>query len=761
MLFFAWGHLQSWYLFHDRYEYLIFSLLFLGAVVLLLSSTIRSSWKKLPFPRILILCALFLLIVPWGELIRSNIDSSREDWSRQVFLQFTLIYASLLFFALFPEIAQWIRGKTVALLSFASSKNFIIWMPALLFFLFSSWIALIVFRQTPLTQDTAAHLFQAKIFSHFRLFAPAPPLPEFFTFQGDMLVIKDNRWFSMYPPGFAFLLALAMLLQCEFLLTPLMGALTVYIWTKYAINWCTQQEALLLGLLFVFSPFFFLMSSALMVHTPELLIASAIIYLCRKETEGSSPWRILSITLLLFVGMLVRGFSLLPLLAPILVYTCWKKLQSRSWALPAALVAAMAGSFIVLALFQWNTTGRPWLSGYLLEYPDYKYGFGKSYLNQAHTPIRGLENISNDILGLNSWLTGWYSGSLFFIIVFILFSPRWKTWDRLLFAGLVSLMGFYYFFIAQDLVFGPRFLFTLTPILLLMVARSARLSEEDPDEKWQPAVSALLILSFLSFIPEKLPHFIFRFQPKQNQVGSLKEELQKADRKKTLVFLDKQSNESFVNWNDPFLKKPAILSRDLGIRNADLEKRFPEYRPVYFRLKIDFERGKLGNTYSFYQEPDNKPPGYISLFALGMALQGGYSDPDRDFFDITYSQLLTQPGASIQMAYLNEQLGSLKDKPEYKRNFEQGIIHAGKMLLVPKVAWESKGTNWTMSFDMNQFIDEYNKAFQSFQAAGEVGKLISLELTKVARRMDRDKDGNFSQSEVQRFLTEKIPFLQM
>src|SRR5262249_35085995 len=214
--------------------------------------------------------------LPYSEWFRLNYAGSREDWSRQLFEQ--LCFLTIVFFliSLFRPYLIKPYERLLRTLDGLSSKGASIkWIP-FLFFLFCLWIALFVFHQTPLTQDTAAHLFQAKAFLNGHLAAPAPPVPRFFDYTGDMLVIHARHWASMYQPGFSMLLAALLPIHAEYWTSPVLGAFTLLIWISYCMRWHGRRVAFVFGILSVFSPFLFLMFATPMVHVPELFVASCI-----------------------------------------------------------------------------------------------------------------------------------------------------------------------------------------------------------------------------------------------------------------------------------------------------------------------------------------------------------------------------------------------------------------------------------------------------------------------------------------------------
>lgn len=65
------------------------------------------------------------------------------------------------------------------------------------------WVAGATLRVEPISTDEAAYLFQARIFAHGAVTAPAPPIPEFFE---QSWVVVTPRMYAKYPPGQALVL---------------------------------------------------------------------------------------------------------------------------------------------------------------------------------------------------------------------------------------------------------------------------------------------------------------------------------------------------------------------------------------------------------------------------------------------------------------------------------------------------------------------------------------------------------------------------
>lgn len=710
--------------------------------------------KVLTPAKITIASFIVLLVLPWSEGLGLSFEGAGEDWSRILFWQALFLYLLTLFFDIFPGIAGSAAKSVQTLLTHLSSKQVLLWLPPLLFYVLSLWITLGIYQSTPLVEDSAAHLFQAKIFKASKLVAPEPSAPDFFSQKGDMLAMKDGKWFGMYQPGFALLLAAAMFLKAEWFVSPFLGAITIAIWIAYCRRWHGLRTALLFGIVALTSPFLLVMSSTVMVHTPELFIASALIYLCRNESDEPSSVRPLLVFLLLATGMLVRGFSLLAFLFPALIYTTWLLFQRRKFLFPLMAAGGIAAGMLLLAYYQSHVTGSPFTPGYVIEYPELRYGFGSSLAGQVHTPLRGLENTSNNFLGINLWLNGWYSGSLIFILLFLLLERRFQNWDLVLFAGIFSLILFYYFYVAQTLVLGPRSYYILAPVLIVFLIRSIQI--ESDLSKYSIVAISIFVVSLVSSLPSRVPGLIQQWNPAGYQAGFLKREMDASGNQKLLVFLTNKVSQSFINWNGPFLKGNLIICRDLESRNREAIAQFQNHRPVYFTANAGLKGG-----FSFHDSPEQRPNGFLSSFDLTMSLQAGRDYPDKDSFDICYTDLFQLSSASLHLLYVQKELSQGSADKTYKDKFKGGVLHAGRLLLLPLVAQEEAGDQWWTIFNPDVFRAEFHTTLKLLSESEEVGKTITEQLLKVKKRIDQNSDGSLSDDEIRKFLSKKLKLMEV
>ena len=631
-------------------------------------------------------------------------------------------------------------------------KRIFVW--PIVFGVVSCAISVGVLNRTPFLQDSAAHLFQAKVFLAGHLTAPEPKPAEFFSLSGDMLVMQNGRWFSMYMPGFSLLLAGAMLFSLEWFLSPLLGAATIWIWIVYARRWYGARSAGLFALIAISSPFLLMMSSTIMVYTPELFFVSAVLFLSRYLMEKETVWGYLGLFVALCWVMIVRSFSSGIFLGPVLGYVAVACLMRRSYRVPLIIAAGIICGGAMLLYYQYRTTGDPFRSAYFLEFPKLELGFTDGV--HSHTPLRGLANVSNNILGLNSWLTGWFPGSLFFIFIFLLFSRQIDRWDVLMVVGCYLVITFYFFHFFQDLIIGPRYYYVFAPFLLLIIARTAFL---DIRSNLSSYVLCLIAFSILTALLFRLPSVVQHYQIDRTYPGSLRRELDGSQSQKILVFLDRTVRPYFVNFNDPFLRGNAIICLDRGLENPQVMKAFPSYRPVYFRSEITMERGKsMASGYRFFDTPNETPAGYVSMNQLALAIQNASGFVDQDFLHIVYSDVLNSDDTAQQLEFVSKRLRTTSStgKKPYAVNFEKALLHTAKFLLIPKVEYDKNHEHWREAVDWKNVREELASAERNFLLSGEIGKPISPAFAQIKKTMDMDQDGSFSDSELGEFFQSRL-----
>jgi hypothetical protein len=204
-------------------------------------------------------------------------------------------------------------------------------------------------------------------------------------------------------------------------------------------------------------------------------------------------------------AILVRAFSLIVFLAPVLFYTGFVEIKARRWMVPLTLAGGILIGAVLLALFQYDTTQNPLLSGYKLEYPQLRMGFFKTQ-SEVHNPLRALENTSNNILGFNLWLSGWPIGSILFLIMYM-FKKRFQIWEIVIATGAIALISFYFFYFFQDLLLGPRYFLIFAPFAILLISRTVW-SDGAKRNAFSARFMGLFVFCLIGALPVNLPGLV-------------------------------------------------------------------------------------------------------------------------------------------------------------------------------------------------------------------------------------------------------------
>ena len=133
-------------------------------------------------------------------------------------------------------------------------------------------VATFVFSRRPLLIDEVAQLWQAQRYAEWRLWIPAPPHREFFSFLH--LVDLGDKVYSQFPPGGPFMLWLGVLVGAPWLVGPVCGALCVWLFSQLArAAEPRASDGWVLGatLLFAVTPFGVFMFGSHMNHVTALL----------------------------------------------------------------------------------------------------------------------------------------------------------------------------------------------------------------------------------------------------------------------------------------------------------------------------------------------------------------------------------------------------------------------------------------------------------------------------------------------------------
>src|SRR5262249_16431157 len=146
---------------------------------------------------------------------------------------------------------------------------------------------------------------------------------------------------------------------------------------------------------------------------------------------------------------------------------------------------------------------------------------------------------------------------------------------------------------------------------------------------------------------------------------------------------------------------------------------------------------------------------------FALIIQSADANQQDDVFDLCYVDFFSSDAAKDYLAFLDSQAEKRIDEPARRHHLRTGLIHAGRMILLPKFAFEQHHENWAAGFDFNRFRSEMHDAVDEFQQSGDTSASLLHQMDKIRQRIDQDQDGKCSDKEIESFLWQKMRVLQL
>jgi hypothetical protein len=565
-----------------------------------------ASLIKIILPFLLFTYSIFPL--RWAQLSFSRSPDSFPEYTPLSAIIIILIAAGTILFCLycFGKLSCRIVALTEKATAhfFQWKESYFLGSLLLLCFAATGIIAYAVLNHMPHIKDSIAQLFHAKIFAMGKLTAPLPTHKEFFDF---MFIINDGRWYSQYPPGHSLLLMVGLLLKTPWLVGPVLSTLSLFIFYHLVKEvYGDHKTTYLCTLLLLCSPFFLFMSSSHMNHTSTLFCLLLFLY-CYKRTL-SSP----SSTFALFAGLsLGYAIAIRPLTAAAIgfPFTCnllWWAYRKKEIHRNKVLAFFLGVSLLISLLLVFNnlTTGNPFVFGYQQKHNT--LGFvGSSQEGPPHSIKGGVINTSNNLIGLNQHLFGWPLPSLIFVFVLFTLPLSKNRWDYLFLYASLALMGGYFFYYYQDYCFGPRFYYSLTPLMVILTVRGFFElvhwlgTKRFIRSKTESTLYLFLFICLLYMFSFTFPQLVKKYSKDYWWVtDKLHNAVQKQGLTNAVVLVDcwhppevSQPNllyyGSGFQFNSPDLHDEIIYALDLKEKNSELMEAFPERSFYYYNYFKD------------------------------------------------------------------------------------------------------------------------------------------------------------------------------
>ncbi|NQY95619.1 MAG: hypothetical protein HRT82_00535 [Henriciella sp.] len=351
-------------------------------------------------------------------------------------------------------------------------------MLPILFLVLSSAYALIAFGTMPVVEDETAYLFQARTLSEGAVYAPSLPEGTAEHFEFYLLVNNQDGWFATTVLGWPLVLALGVLIGLPWIVNPALGALSIWLGMSFWRRVTNRNQAIILGLLMVSSPWLLETSASLMTHAIVLaLTLGAWCLIVEAKEHAAQQWQMIA-ALALLAGLFMGWIFLTRVVEGLLIggltgiWMLWHFGRQKRF-LP--VLAYGLGCFITGAIYFWynlHTTGDMMLTPlqiYLDEvWNEDSFGFGPNVGPEdwglldawpGHSPLEGLINLDNGLHALNTELHGWTIGSLALMLIYLIWRrPRGAKLAMLILAIAVIVMHFFYWFTGTFYI-GARYWF--------------------------------------------------------------------------------------------------------------------------------------------------------------------------------------------------------------------------------------------------------------------------------------------------------------
>lgn len=373
---------------------------------------------------------------------------------------------------------------------------------------FAAWMAFGPLEGIPKGGDEAAYLVQSRIYARGLPWAPEPGVSnprDLFPFRH--FIFNGGRWFVMYTPIHALLMAPFTRVGLNALMGPLQGALSLAGAYLVFRRLAGRAAARLAALVMAASPFFLFMTPTHMAHNSELLFVTWAVYFIVRAFQDRRGSMYAAAGFLLGLALCAKPYTLLPWALSIGIVLI---ARLKTGALKVLCLIAL-GALVPVAFFLLSNalyTGDPMSPAYNMARGGSLVGFGPGrawfpeYGDHAHTPLRGLMNIAKQAGAGSTILLGWPFLSLVPPLLVLLNRAERRKWG-VLFLPILAVLPFMFIHYAAAIDYGPRHYYTTLPAFALLCALGMR----EAVRRWgNTAVlftSAMFVLcTFMVYIPD-------------------------------------------------------------------------------------------------------------------------------------------------------------------------------------------------------------------------------------------------------------------
>jgi hypothetical protein len=361
------------------------------------------------------------------------------------------------------------------------------------------------FARQPHSIDEMEALWQSRIYASGH-FAIAPFAHR--EFVSMMNVIDTPRWYTLFPAGGPALLTLGTLAGVPWLVDPICAAIAVaavYMFVRRAYDESTARAT---AIVMTLSPFFLFMAAGYQNHVPALAALALALAALAAWRNATTPRAAVmaSVGVGLALGVLVAIRPLDGALAAAVfgvfqVANIIKRSGAARWSSLAAQAVAGAIPVAFLLIANANSTGHPLTFAYGVMWGGASMGFGATPFGEAHTPVRALVLLSQNLMRLDLYLFEWPIPGILLALVTLVMLRTAKDWDLLAAGLIVAYLVGYALYWHEGFWVGPRFIYPTIPLWILFTVRApALLAARTEDATHRRAVMLLIPLCMVGAI---------------------------------------------------------------------------------------------------------------------------------------------------------------------------------------------------------------------------------------------------------------------
>jgi hypothetical protein len=416
-------------------------------------------------------------------------------------------------------------------------------------------------------------------------------------------ITPSGGLYGQYTPGWPLVLALFDLVGLRWWSGPLLGAATIWATQRLGTLLYGRAAGLLAGALLLVQPWFLLLHAGYMAHTATILaIALAAVWILEGEMARGwgRTWRWLAVGMAIALAVTVRTLTGVALGASL---GLWLVLRGRSdvGTIVRCAVTVVAGALPLAVWFlHYNnaTNGNPLTVSYqALHGAGFNLGFGargftgidaalqRVPLPVSFTPRDAVEHLFQRLASINATFLP-YALLAPALVLFAAhgYRPRWQV-----VAAFALLPALYFFYWGSEIRFYSEYL----PFLLAWVAGGVVVLLRERPRVAAALVAAVVAGSALLNVPGRWSRISldapwmrsdYTGSPARFAAFDSLEALQRTQGQLVVFVRERVPHydiliDRLYQYNARGLEGPILVARDLGGRNAELVRRFPDRVP--------------------------------------------------------------------------------------------------------------------------------------------------------------------------------------